>query len=237
MKQIVSGTSTERIVRSLIAFLLIAGFAAAFLWDGYWGYARKNKAELTRVLGATTTPLPMVKQLSAEEARLIASDPKSHSLNELTQRLGEPAFRVGDSAYFVGRGGWLKASVQGDRVIKLEWIDGPHSETDQNLQRILGVLLAAIGLISLIHLIRVLNTRAIVSESGLTFGPRTIPWDAIRGVTADPNGRAGVVVLGHVDGAGLHQVRLDPYVYSRLPEIVSQICEIKGSPHPFSGQT
>ena len=39
MQPISSGTTTERIARSTLLVVLVNGFAVAFLWDGYVGYA------------------------------------------------------------------------------------------------------------------------------------------------------------------------------------------------------
>ncbi len=51
MNNISSGSSAGRVIRAILLAVLVDGFAGAYLWDGYVGYARDNARALTGSLG------------------------------------------------------------------------------------------------------------------------------------------------------------------------------------------
>lgn len=238
MQNIVSGPSTERLVRTLLLMLLIDGFTLAYLWDGYGGYARQNAAELVRLLGLPVdTAPPIHSTLTASEAQRVTQSVKiGAELSTITSVLGQPGLEHGNDAYFLGPGGWLKVQKSRERIASVAWTDGPKTESDQKWQRWIGYALAACGLLIMIRLVVVASARLVLSDAGLQEGGRTpIPFDAIAAVRADPAGRSGCVEIEHSLDGRLQRVRLDRYVYKRLPEIVAAICERKGFANPWSG--
>lgn len=236
MQNIVSGTSTERVVRTLLLMLLLDGFTAAYLWDGYVGYAQQNAEEFVRLLGLHSSAAPPINSaLTAGEAQRIAQDVKpGGELSAVTSVLGQPSLEHGGDAYFLGFGGWLKVLLAGNRIASVVWKDGPKTESDQQWQRWIGYALAVGGLIVAVRLALVLTTRLTLSDDGLWVrGRRLIPFEAITALRADPAGRSGCVELQYARLGRLNRLRLDAYAYKELSRIVAAICKRKGFPNPW----
>ena len=124
------------------------------------------------------------------------------------------------------------------RIEKVTWTDGPKTESDQQWQRWIGYALAIGGIIVAIRLVLVLSARLTLSDSGLQVGSRPlIPFDAISALQLAPAGGTACIELEYSLAGGSHRVRLDGYLYKRLPEIVASICERKGLPNPWPSKT
>jgi len=236
MQTITSGTSLERIIRTLLLMVLISGFAVAYLWDGYVGYARRNAEELVTLLGETPAALPLANPLltAAEGRRMSQAALPGDGASAIPSVLGQPTLRHGDDAYFLGAGGWLKVQWTGDRIVGAAWTDEPKTESDQRWQRWIGYALAVGGLIVAVRVALVLATQLTLSDEGLQIhGQRLIPLDAITALRADPSGRAGCVEIEYSLAERSQRLRLDVYVCKRLPEIVAAICEKQGLDKPL----
>lgn len=236
MQSIVSGTSTERVVRTLLLMLLIDGFTAAYLWDGYVGYARQNANELVRLLGLPSNAAPPINvSMTASDGQRVAQAVKTGGeLSAVTSVLGQPSLEYGGDAYFLGPGGWLKVQMTGGRIASVAWTNGPKSESDQQWQRWIGYALAVGGLIAAVRLALVLTTRLSLTDDGLWLrSQRLIPFDAITALRADPAGRLGRVELEYARLGRVIRLRLDAYSYKELPRIVAEICRRKGFLNPW----
>lgn len=233
MTPINSSTSTERILRSLLLCVLVDTFAIWFLYDGYIGYPRKNAEELAKLLGLPAAQAPGISQeLAAQRGRALAESLRAgQSLEKLSGELGAPAVRQIDAAYFVGPGGWLKADLQGEFLASAKWYDGPHTEADQSIQKLLGWLLVLGGLAAMFNLIRVLMTRALLAESGLQVtGRKPIPFEAMTGLRRFAS--SDLWVLEYQASGQSWTLRLDPYLYKQAQDIARAIAERKGIPFP-----
>ena len=83
-------------------------------------------------------------------------------------RLGQPSFRHEDVAYYFGHGGFLTIELAGDRVLKQQWSPGPQFRPiDLTIQKAIGFALLPLGLAFIVHLIRVVTTRATLTDKGL----------------------------------------------------------------------
>lgn len=234
MLPITSGTSTERIVRTLLLSLMVDIFAVYFLYDGYVGYPRANARQLVKLLGVPASEPPASNQtLSAERGRkLIAATRPGDPLDKLTNELGAATIRQGTSAYFLGPGGWLQVDLDGERVRTMKWFDGPHTEADMSIQRLLGWILVVLGFAATINLVRVLSARAELAEKGLRVsGARLIPFEAITGLQQSPTQRGVSELQYSIDGRA-ETLRLDPYLYKEARAIARAIAEQKGFPAP-----
>jgi len=249
MQVIISGTTTERVVRTLLLMLLIDGFTVAYLWDGYVGYVRQNAHELVRLLGLPSDAAPPINStLTASEAQRIVQTIKAgDELSALTTVLGKPSLEHGGDAYFLGPGGWLKVPAAdlplsraasnhsaGSRIASAAWTSGPKTESDQQWQRWIGYALAVGGLIVTLHLALVLVTRLTLLDDGLLLGKQLISLDTITALRADPAGRSGCMEIEYSVDGRLQRISLNRYVYKRLPEIVAAICERKGFANPWA---
>ena len=240
MPNIISRTSTERVVRTLLLMLLIDGFTVAYLWDGYVGYARQNANELVRLLGLPSDAAPPINaSLTTSEAQRIAQEFKpGGELSAVTSALGQPSLEHGGDAYFLGAGGWLKVQMTGGRIAIVVWTNGPKTESEQQWQRWIGYALAMGGLIVAVRLVMVFATRLTLDDKGLQLSNRLlIPFEAITDLRVDSAGRSGCVELEYSLAGKLQRVRLDQYVFKRLPEIVAAISERKGFANPWATAT
>jgi len=228
MDPINSGTSTERIIRSLLLSILVDVFAMYFLYDGYVGYPRKNAEQLASLLGlpAAQAPAPNMALTSKRGKALAESVRAGQGLDKLAAELGAPAIRQPDAAYFLGRGGWLKAETEGELVWSAKWYDGPHTEADQSIQRLIGWLLVAGGVAAMLNLMRVIMTRAQLSDAGLQVtGHALIPFETMTALHCSES--SGICVLDYSASGQTWKLRLDPYLYKQAAEISRAIAERK----------
>ena len=231
-----SGTTTERLLRAGLLAVVINGFAVAFLWDGYFGYARQNVESLVKSLGLSIDPLPAIDpKLTAELGRsLVGRIPDDAPVSQAAETLGEPALRNGDDAYYLGPAGHIKTRRRGGRIVSVEWVDGPaHTATDLMYQCWIGYVLGVLGLVSLGQIVRVATTRAVLSDEGLKIrGKPLITLEAISGIR-DKRESGGTVEIEFRDGQAAGSVELDGYVYRDRDAIVEAICVVKGFVNPL----
>lgn len=237
MQPITLRTSNERIIRAVIAFLLLTGFAAAFLWDGYVGYPKKNRDEFVKLIGWTGTEPRIIENLDDGPALADAIEREKWTLDRVTQKLGPPSVTLKDEVYFLGKAGWLKLQMLpggqstekvSQSVNKVSWHNAPTSATDQKFQRWIGWALAPLSLIFLVQLVRVLRTRASLTAQGVTItGHGHIPMEAITGIRPDPSGKPGLYVLEYTHEGHIHRVRMDSYLYHELPKLIEAVSPAK----------
>ncbi len=236
MQPIRSGTTTERIVRTTLLVLLTNGFGIVFLWDGYVGYARDNAEQLVGSLGLEPDPFPAITpEFTAAEAHRVIQDVSPGTAAAAVKALlGEPTFPHGDDMYYVGPGGHLRIRLDRGRVVGVRWIDGIHSESELAHQRWIGYGLGALGVLFLLHFIRVVTTRVMLTDEGLKIrGRPLIPFAAMDALQADRSGRSGRIELEYSLAGRRSLLRLDQYVVKHLPAIVAAICERKNFTSPL----
>ena len=244
-----SGTTTERLLRAGLLAVVINGFAVAFLWDGYFGYARQNVESLVNSLGLSIDPLPAIdpkltaelgRSLVARQADLVGRSPNDAPISKVGDlqaglpALGEPALRNGDDAYYLGPAGHIKTHRRGGRIVSVEWVDGPaHTATDLMYQCWIGYVLGVLGLVSLGQLVRVARTRAVLSDEGLRIrGRPLITLEAMSGIR-DKRASGGTLEIEYRDGEAAGTVELDGYIYKDRDAIIEAICEAKGFVNPL----
>ncbi len=235
MEPIRSGTTTERLVRTTVPVVAVIGFAAAFLWDGMVGYPRESASQLAASLGMPAEPAPAYDpELTVDVARqLIAEIPPGAASAAIAAKLGEPTFTFGDAAFYLGPAGYIRATLQREKLKAIEWVDGIHTETDLILQQWLGGILAVMGMVLLVQFGRVATTRVELTEAGLKIrGKSPIPFEAMTAIQADHLKTHGYCVLEYTRGNRKDVVRLDGYIIRRRDEIVRAICEKTGFPIP-----
>jgi hypothetical protein len=240
MEPIHSGTTTGRILRNAALLLLVGGYSAWSLVDGYITYPKANVESAMRTqLGIEPPdPLPVINaQLTAEKVTgIVAGD----SLDAATSRFGVAPFRHDDAAYYFGRGGFARLQVVNGTVSQAEWLDGPdYSATDLFFQRAVGFILVPVTLLLILQFVRVMRTRASLTDEGLAVrGKPVIPFEAMTGIRTGRAARlpTGVAVLDYEldDRAG--SVRLDSYVVKEQPAILAAIRERKGFPGSGEGE-
>ena len=199
MEPIHSGTTTERIVRTGLMVVLFGGFAIAYLLDGFGGYARDNAKQYVEKLGLPGDPLPEIRPEMTRARALDLQDKyqgRVPSLAELKVELGEPGLEHGTKVYYFGPGGVLWRDSQMGVKQPWGWDDGRHTEMDLRTQQWIAYLLSALALTFIIQFIRVITTRATLSEEGLKLrGHPLIPFPAMLRLHSEQYKRKGWVDL------------------------------------------
>ena len=236
MSPITSGTTVERIVRTLLVSVLVDVFAGLYLWDGFVGYERQNAQEFAHLMGMPADASPdVLHDLSSIVGRQWVEDLRPGTpFTDNAGRLGSPAFRQSDAVYYLGPNGWLKIELRDDRVQSATWSSAAHSESDLQLQRWIGFALLIVGLGATFQLARVVTTRAILTDDGLQIsGRKPISFESMIELRKPSSGQAGVVELVHEIDGRKNVAKLDKYVIKELPAIVAAICEFKSFENPM----
>lgn len=226
MTPIVSGTTTERIVRTAIATLIFSGYSCWLLWDGYVSYPQQNiRSAFTNKIGVEPPdPLPVSDpKLTADVVEAI---PKGTTVDLVKNQWGEPHFEHQNKLYYFGEAGFAVIQVGRSKVAELRWNEGPrYKQLDITLQRIFGFSLIPVGLGFLIQLFRVLRTRVELNDQGLHIrGRPLISFDDICSISMpDPDSKSSSVGMHYQHGDEEKTVKLDPYVVKKLPEMIKII--------------
>ncbi|MFQ5430351.1 MAG: hypothetical protein ACE5E1_08590 [Phycisphaerae bacterium] len=241
--RIVSGPTTERKVRTLLMLLLFSGMGAYFVYDGWVGYPAKNFAEHLEALPATErsrakdAPVyPAVRQDSLRAAsRAIAKIGIKQQRQALADLYGgPPSFEDQEAWYYFGPDFRVKIPLKNGRPAQPKGIATEKRETDIRLQKQLGVGLMLFSLGLFIHLIRVIRTRLVLDDDGLTYGRRRpIKWDAMRSLDTRAFTKKGRLDLIFDDNGDRRRVRLDEYHLARFEEVLARICDRKGFENPI----
>lgn len=220
-----SGTSTERIVRSLVLLVLVAGFAAWSLWDGYAGYPRENvRAVFEDVLGVdppNPLPTPRASVTPALDAQFNTGDPFDQAETDISA----PAFRneQGNIVVYIGHGGFVRVELAQGEITNHGWVEGPkRTTTDVTWQKGIGFILSPVALLALLNLARVIGTRASLADEGLKLpGRKLIALSSISAVR-DGAYRDTHWIDYDADGTA-RSAKLDAYVITAAPAIVAAI--------------
>ncbi len=232
MANIISKTTTERILRNAALTLLVSGYAAFSFYDGYVAYPVQNiKAVFKDKIGiAAPDPLPVCRKNIVEGG--IAAIKPGMNLADAQLELGGAGFEHDGIWYFFGYGGFVQLRHARHRVEGIEWASGPlHSPTDLSMQIWTGWVLAAVGGLLIVRFLGIARTRAVLNDEGLIVGAgRLIPFAEMKSFEQGKNDE--VVVLRADDGQRSRTVLLDRYVFKEQARIIEAICEKTGLSNP-----
>jgi hypothetical protein len=244
MMLIVSKTAKRGVARLGFMFVLLAGFATWFAYDGWVTYPSRNleaaRQALPRVVEQMPPPSPAVTKKSA---MAVEEDPaKQITLAKLQETWGEPAF-LGPApadldapgrteAYFVGPYGWVRVLLVGQMVEDIEWHDGAKGYSDIAVQKLLAFLLGAVALVPLGLILIALPKKYQLDDEGLVLpGTGRIPYDSMTAVDAADFSKRGIVRLKYRDAGGRDLTAvLDEEKIAKFDEIVAALCKQKGWP-------
>ena len=235
MQPVYSGTTTGRVLRTAVLTVLLCGYAAWSLWDGYVTYPRENMLSvLEHKLGVEPPdPLPVIHpELTADAGEGIG---ERESLGQVAASLGgQPLLHEG-SAYFFGAVGYLKLELHGATVLGHQWVaEAKRTASDLIWQKTIGFALAPLGLAFAVQLLRVLRTRVALTDAGLQIGRRKpIPIEVITGIRGDSYESTGRIDVQYTAEGRAHTLKLDDYVIKDFRPIVTAICEARGFPNPL----
>ena len=246
MTPIISGTTRERIVRSLAIWAMVAVFSGWFLYDGYIGWPHQNLTKAVEALDPVPEELPPLDRSATPEAAdalrrdIAQAQGTRHRLTraDVEDRLGAPGWRstgegVTRMCYF-GPAGMIRVTTSGDLATEAEFVNGKHDPLDLKMQLILGYGLLPVSLFLLIQVLRAVATRVVLDDHGLKIGGKAaVPYEAMVRLESDQFKKKGVIDLVYQDRDAEKKVRLDEYVIREFAAIVTEICNRRSFPSPM----
>lgn len=229
MQPIISGTTTERIIRTAILAILFSGYSVWLLRDGYITYPLANlQSTLKNKIGVDLKGnLPVVDtKLTASTVEQI---PQNSSFDAMKKLLGEPHLKHHEQYYYFGEAGFLSVQVNASKKISYRWNPGPlYKPIDITMQRVFGISLIPVGLGLLFQFIRVIRTRVELSDAGLLVrGKPLIPMDQILFVVTpdtDKTKKSDDKIRIHYNKNDEEKILLmDAYVVKELPAMIETI--------------
>jgi len=108
-----------------------------------------------------------------------------------------------------------------------------RSEASIRGQKVFATLVGAVALVGLIQLIRIVRTRVVLDDEGLTYNGKLVRWEDMTALDSERYHEKGWVDLEYTANGAKTYLRIDNYKVKAFKEIVSAICERKGFPSPF----
>lgn len=240
-----SGPTGERRVRTLLLFLMVAGFSGWFAYDGWKGYPRRNFEE-------HLTQIPAEKRDDARAAARVyptVTDRLLPQAQEIVRKsLSQAARRSGLEALFGGPPSWESPEVwyyfgPAYRIaVSFKGGGGPvvtghptaKGATDILLQKALAIGLAVVSIGVLVLLVGVFTTRAVLDDSGLTYRRKgVVRWEDMQALDSERFAAKGWVDLVYVKEGEQRRLRLDEYHLAKFDEIIDALCAKKGFINPL----
>ncbi len=244
--EIVSPTTTERLLRTMAMTAMLAVFSGWFLIDGYITWPAENLTDAVEALDPIPTPLPTIdpavtsdiaKRLAAElEDKRITPDRMTGE--DIIQQLGQPAWQkteAGETRYvYFGPAGVIDVTLNGDVVDSISFKEGVRDEIELAIQLIFGYGMMPLVAIMLIQLVRVATTKAVLDQQGLRLrGKPLIPFEHMKRLDTALFQKKGIVDVVYTAGNKEKTVRLDHYVLRDFRRIVTEICSRCGFESPL----
>lgn len=234
MEPIRSWTTTERVVRASIFAVAIVVFTGWCYWDRFVGYPQQNVDSMVKNFpdfqGQPPPPNPEVIE------SVTSTLTRGMKMQEVEDRLGPPAYVDDVQALYFGEAGALQIPLRSGKLASdATWKPAePHSPVDLQIQYIMAVGLTPVSLLVLLHLGRILTTRAELSDAGLKVrGKPLVPFEAMTSIDIDQYAKKGWVDLRYELNGRNGRVRLDDYVYREFPAIIREICMRTGLESPL----
>lgn len=240
MNTIVSPTTTERIVRTVLLMGMIGVFSGLFLYDGFAGYPKKNLHKAVEALDPVPDELPVIDPgITRAVAESVSKQVQEQRVTrrDIVEELGQPAWEneLGDDLRYFGPGGALVLALTGDLVQRVSFLPGEKREADLLVQKVIGFGLLPAAVFLVFQLLRVITTKVVLSDDGLKVrGRPLISFDAFTGLNAEKYRKKGYLDLAYEDQSREKTVRLDDYVIREFHAIVSEICGRCGFDNPLS---
>ena len=128
-------------------------------------------------------------------------------------------------------------------VTKVKWFHGREKESDLFTQLLMGCVIGALGLGMILQMIRVVTTRAELTDAGLKVnsqggtrwgGSPLVPFEAMTGLGTEDYKKKGWVEVEYRLADGIEgKVSLNDYVHKAFPQIVGEICRRRGFDNPI----
>ncbi len=244
-----SGTTTEHRVRLGLFLAMVIVFAAYFGYDGLWGYPGKNlewaRQNIPNLPPEAKSQIQInPKVMMAELARIHATARSSAGMTDAQVRaiLGDPSAVAehtaggagGKDHWYVGPAACARIQIVDGKVREVAPLENINkSESDIKMQKMLGAILAVVGLGVAVRFLRINTMRTTLDDSGLTARGRQVAWDEMASLDTSDYDRKGWLDVVYRRSGEDQSVRLDSYDIARFDEIVGEICARKGFTNPI----
>jgi len=248
--EIVSRTTTERLLRTLAMTAMLAVFCGWFLIDGYVTWPAQNLTDAVEALDPIPTTRPTIDPaVKADIARRLANELENRRITpdrltgaDIIEQLGQPGWQKteADQTHYVyfGPAGVVNVTLNGDMVDSISFKQGVRDEIELAIQLIFGYGMMPLVVIMLIQLVRVATTKTVLSRQGLRVrGKPLIPCDCMTRLDTALFQKKGIVDIVYNAGDKQKTVRLDHYVLRDFRKIVVEICNRCGFDSPFETNT
>lgn len=241
MQPIVSGTTTERIVRTSIMTVVIVVMCVLFLKDGYVSWPQKNLEKAIESLDPVPTreAWPTIDETitrSALEAFQAGWENQRVTRADVIGRFGEPGWespRRDDLRYF-GPGGVFRFTLVGDLAVQATFDSGQKAESELKLQKVIGFGLLGMSLVMFFQVVRVVTTKVTLGDEGLAVRSRaSIAFDQMVRFESGRYRKKGYMDLIYNRDGKERSVRLDDYVHGEFRPIVEAIVAHCGFENPL----
>lgn len=244
--RIESGPTRERKVRATLFLVLCAGMGGWFAYDGWIGYAAKNRQEHIEAL-------PVEKRAEAADAKIYPSvtaesragaSKAVKKLGTASQRKalaelygGPPSFEDDQVWYYFGPTYRVKVILKDGKPRRVVGEAAEKSSGEIRTQRWLGSCLGLVAAVLFFGLVRTWRTRLVLDEQGLSFGRlRPIPWADMTAIDTGKFLKKGWVDLVYQTDGADRRLRLDEYHLARFDEVIAAICAEKGFDDPVAAE-
>lgn len=241
MEPIVSGTTTERIVRTSIMTIVITVMCVLFLKDGYISWPQKNLEKAIESLDPMPTRevWPTIDETitySALEAFKAGWENQRVTRADVTAQFGEPGWESPgrDDVRYFGPGGVIRVSVVGDLAVQATFDPGQKAESELQLQKVIGFGLLGMSLVMFFQVVRVLTTKVTLGDEGLSVRSGVaIAFDQMVRFESERYRKKGYMDLIYNRDGKDRSVRLDDYVHGEFRPIVEAIVARCGFENPL----
>ncbi|NOX59152.1 MAG: hypothetical protein GXP29_09890 [Planctomycetes bacterium] len=238
MEPIKTVSTTERIVRNGIVTAMVVGFSVWSFYDGYVAYPIDNLNQAKEELPSDSQEQAVINEKVTED--IAQSFKKGDKVKAMIEAFGPPAWkgdqndRMKKSVWF-GRGGSLVVVANSSGIARrAEWKKGKHRESDLRLQKLMGLVLAPLGLFMLIRMVAMLSRGAEFSDEGLKPSGKTmIPFAAMTGWDTEHYDDRGQITLEYESNGSTEIYLLDDYKLAAFKTIVNEISARKGFENPL----
>jgi hypothetical protein len=159
---------------------------------------------------------------------------KGMSLSLLEHHLGsDPSEQHEQTYWYVGPATRARFEVVDGAVTDVIEVteNSDKRESDIAMQKWIAAFLAVVAVITIFFLARAVLTRVVLDDTGLKYNGRHISWDAMKDLDIQEYKDRGWVDLVYDEDK---VIRLDSYHIARFKEIITEICDRKGSSSPFA---
>ncbi|MFH1419912.1 MAG: hypothetical protein ABII12_16690 [Planctomycetota bacterium] len=241
--RIESGPTGERKIRTLLMLIMVAAFSIWFAYDGFIGYPAKNFKEHLEQLPTDLREEAAQARIyeSVTAGTLEAAEAAAGKLGKQKQKAaleelygGPPSYETPDMWYYFGPCYRVAVTLSPSKPPTVMGSASEKTQTSILWQKLLSLVLGAAAALLLLFWLRILRTRLVLDDAGLTYrGRGPIRWDDMKALRTSEFAKKGWVDLVYDDHGTERSLRLDEYHVSKFDAAIDAICSRKAFENPL----